>query len=325
MRTLRCFGSVVIVVASLLGAFRGLAQEVGPARTAAAAALSVRVTNRSEPVLCAEKDNVAVMLQSREVKHFVIEAAHPAYVSMLDRDAWDADWTDCDMRGDPVVPAQPRVATIYESDDVALIGHTFASFWRKNDVPLRVGERVEQGLHMLQVWVGKKGQRTEVLVMYPPDGYWRARPLPPRHLAGTAYGSSFIVGPIETESGRPVTNLAELTFDPSTKRFSLRYRDGSSASLRLAALDENRLILEAELERTSPQDRPFAALRSMYVTEFNADVARIAVRATSSKGWQEENIMKFVRAQATSVWTGRLVPSRHNTSGPDMLFRSFAR
>ena len=33
--------------------------------------------------------------------------------------------------------------------------------------------------------------------------------------------------------------------------------------------------------------------------------------------------MGFRGAKATDVWTGRLVPSRHNTSAPDMIFNRF--
>ena len=35
--------------------------------------------------------------------------------------------------------------------------------------------------------------------------------------------------------------------------------------------------------------------------------------------------MDFQRASAVEVWAGRLVPSRHNTSAPDMVFRDFKR
>jgi hypothetical protein len=72
------------------------------------------------------------------------------------------------------------------------------------------------------------------------------------------------------------------------------------------------------------EGRPFAALRSMYVTDFNNDVARIAVREKGAKGWREEPIMAFKRASATEVWAGRVAPSRHNTSSPDMAFGAFA-
>jgi hypothetical protein len=61
----------------------------------------------------------------------------------------------------------------------------------------------------------------------------------------------------------------------------------------------------------------------MYVTEFNADVARVAVRDAGARGWREDTILGFKDAKATDVWTGRLVPSRHNTSAPDLVFNRF--
>ncbi len=70
--------------------------------------------------------------------------------------------------------------------------------------------------------------------------------------------------------------------------------------------------------------RPFAMLRSMYITEFNNDVARIALREKGAKGWREDNIMRFDRATATALWAGRLSPSQHNTSSPDMVFNGFS-
>jgi hypothetical protein len=63
----------------------------------------------------------------------------------------------------------------------------------------------------------------------------------------------------------------------------------------------------------------------MYVTEFNNDVARIAVRETAAKGWREDGIMTFKGADATEIWAGRTTPSRHNTSSPDMIFKDFSR
>jgi hypothetical protein len=176
----------------------------------------------------------------------------------------------------------------------------------------------------VQLWTLTKDRSEEVLVVYPPDGYWRARPLPPQHLRWSAYGSSFIVGPIEEEAGRPVVNFKEIAFDPKTKTFTLSYADGSTGTLKMSGLDDNRMILDVELSRPVANG-PFAALRSMYVTEFNSDVARIAVKDPTAKGWREEMIMNFSGAKASDVWTGRLVPSRHNTSAPDMVFHHFGK
>jgi hypothetical protein len=65
-------------------------------------------------------------------------------------------------------------------------------------------------------------------------------------------------------------------------------------------------------------------VRSMYVTEFNNDAARIAVREQGARSWREDNIMKFDHAHATDIWIGRLTPSQHNTSSPDIVFNSFS-
>jgi hypothetical protein len=205
--------------------------------------------------------------------------------------------------------------------DLWLTGHTFANFWRESDVTFRVGDRVEKNLHLVQLWVRKKERAEEVLVIYPADGYWRIRPLPPEHLGWNAYGSSLLIGPVEMD-GRPVVNLKDIAFDSKTMTFTLTFSDGSRGTVRIDALDEERLALDVSFERPVA-GKPFAALRSMYVTEFNADVARIAVREEGARAWREEPIMGFGKARATDAWMGRLVPSRHNTSAPDMIFNRF--
>jgi hypothetical protein len=62
----------------------------------------------------------------------------------------------------------------------------------------------------------------------------------------------------------------------------------------------------------------------MFITEFNNDMARVAVLESGAKGWREEGIMSFRRATATRVWLGRTSHSRHNTSAPDMAFQGFS-
>ncbi|HEX4354183.1 MAG TPA: hypothetical protein VHZ95_14740, partial [Polyangiales bacterium] len=234
------------------------------------------------------------------------------------------DWTNCDMSGDPAVPTPPRNVRLYDSGGVALVGIAYPTFWRKSAVPFRIGDQIENGLNMVQLFVTTEGKSHELMVVYPPDGYWRVHPLPPPQLSWSAYGSSFLVGPIEEAAGRPVVNLKELAFDPKAMTFTLQFVDGSSATLRIASADENRTVLEVAFDRPINK-RAFAALRSMYVTEFNADSARIAVKEPMAKAWREENVMSFGKANASDVWIGRLVPSRHNTSAPDMVFHHFER
>ncbi|MGE0627941.1 MAG: hypothetical protein AB7O43_08970 [Hyphomicrobiaceae bacterium] len=285
--------------------------------------LAVEVINQSEPVLCAEKDNVAIALRSPAVRSFRVEAAHPSYIGSLRRDSFEPDWTACDMSADPSfkTPVPPRRVTIYEEHDFWLVGHTQANFWRPATATVRVGNRVEKGIHLLQLWMIRPMGGEEVLVLYPQDGYWRIRPMAPNGMAPTAFGSSFLVGPVEDE-GRPIVKIKEVAFDPQRKRFTLTFERGGSARLDLVKSDDQITALDVSFDKPIA-GRPFAMLRSMYITEFNNDVARIAVREKAARGWREDGIMSFGKALATDVWAGRIAPSRHNTSSPDMVFSKF--
>jgi hypothetical protein len=186
-----------------------------PAAAPAADALAVEAVNASEPTLCAEKDNVYLKLQSGEARRFTVEAVHPAYIGSIVVDRFAPDFTHCDMSGDPSFRFEKRRLSIYETEEWQLVGLTFPSFWRPNQVPVRVGNRVERGFHLLQLWTRYQERAEEVLVLYPADGYWRARPLPPQNLRWSAYGSSFLIGPVEVE-GRPFVDIREIEFDPAT-------------------------------------------------------------------------------------------------------------
>jgi hypothetical protein len=285
--------------------------------------LAVEVINASEPTLCAEKDNVYLKLQSGEARRFTVEANHPAYVGTIAQDRWAPDFTNCDMSADPAFKFEKRRMTLYETEEMWLVGLTFETFWRPNQVPVRVGNRVETGFHLLQLWTWKDGRADEVLVLYPADGYWRARPLPPTNLRWSAYGSSFLIGPVEVQ-GRPIVDIREVSFDPQSRTFTTNFARGGSATLRVDTLDAERIVLDVSLSAPIPPDRPFAALRSMFVTEGNSDVAQIGWRGKGGQSWSQSPVMSFSRASAAELWAGRLVPSRHNTSAPDMVFRDFS-
>jgi hypothetical protein len=292
------------------------------ATTAAAGEVSVDVANHSVPTLCAETDNVHLSFSAPEVRRFRIEATHPAYIGTLVVDRWAPDFTHCEaMPSGPEHAFMPRRVTMFETVEWQLVGYTFAKFWRRSPVTVRVGDRVERDIHLIQLWTRFQERAEEVLVLYPADGYWRARPLPPAHLRWSAYGSSFLVGPVE-DAGRPIVDLAAVAFDPETRTFALDFARGGRATLRLAALDQERIALDVAFD-APPRGAPFAALRSMFVTEVNADVAQVAWRGNGGKGWQTSPVMSFARAAAVELWAGRTVPSRHNTSAPDMIFGNF--
>jgi hypothetical protein len=140
-------------------------------------------------------------------------------------------------------------------------------------------------------------------------------------LRWSAYGSSFLIGPVET-SGRPFVDIKDVAFDPETRTFTLNFVRGGSATLRLDKLDQDRISLDVALGAPVAAG-PFAALRSMYVAEGNADMAQVRWRGKGNPAWTQAPVMDFKNASATELWAGRTVPSRHNTSAPDMVFRDF--
>src|SRR5688572_4793494 len=113
--------------------------------------VAVDVQNASEPTLCAEKDNVYLKLTSPEVRRFKVEAVHPNYIGtiVVDRSAFDLH--NCpDLAAAPYITEKPRRITIFETPDLQLVGLTIPNFWRKTIVPVRVGDRIETGVQLLQ-------------------------------------------------------------------------------------------------------------------------------------------------------------------------------
>ncbi|MGI9523538.1 MAG: hypothetical protein ACR2PG_18050 [Hyphomicrobiaceae bacterium] len=291
---------------------------------------SVTVKNASEPVLCAEKDNVTLTFSEDSVRQFRIEATHPIYLPSLRADNWKADWTACDFGPEAQVPgdtggqrkpSQPKRRTLYEEPSQWVVGWRFDSFWRPATTTFTIGDRVESGLHLVQLWQIRPNGGEEVVVLYPQDGYWRARPLAPRGRDLTAFGSSFLIGPVELDQ-RPLVKLENIDFDPQARAFTLTFVAGGRATVQLAEVSDKRTALEITFDATVA-GMPFAALRSMYLTEFNNDVAKVAVRTPHGLGWREEPIMTFGGGLVTDIWAGRLMQSQHNTSSPDIVFKAF--
>jgi hypothetical protein len=284
-----------------------------------AAPIAVDFVNASRPTRCAEEDNVYVKVQAAGIASFRISAEHPPYIAAIRKDSTAPDFTACDFSGDPSFPFKPRKVLLYEDAAIRLVGHTFVGFWRPDVVDFHVGGRNERGLHLVQLI--KRGSRgeVEILVVYPADGYWRVKPLPPKTLSDTAYGSSFLFGPVE-EDTRPYVAIRSISFEPATLTFRLSFRGGASGVLRVAETTPASTKLAVSLDPPVAAGQPFAALRSMFVTPAQADVAVAA--------WPGEKggapILEFGKVNAPSARFGRIKPSRHNLSAPDLVFDEFA-
>jgi hypothetical protein len=312
--------------------------------------LDVTIENKSAKEGCAEIDSVHLALRSARARKFRIEAAHPPYISSLRNDEARAMWSDCGrLPRLAEFPAEPRQITFWETANARLTGVVQPSFWRKPSVPVRVGDRVEHGLHYVQYWMRHHDHlHDEVLVFYPADGNWRAKPLPPEHMRSTAYGSSFMIGPVEyaadnlSEARRPFVDIAEIVCFPEgdAPMFRVNFRAGGHAEVRFSkamtrceeisaapCVDDERILVFVEFSQPIA-DRPFAALNSMYATRTRNDVSWLSWRDPSGK-WVERDLSNSAtpvpeRFAAKTLWAGRDAPSsRHNVSSPDMAFDRF--
>lgn len=171
----------------------------------------------------------------------------------------------------------------------------------------------------------------EFLVLYPSDGYWRAKPLPSRTLGVNAYGSSFLLGPIE-QQGRPVVNISRIDIVPGARpgevpTIKTSFAKGGSATLSISAIDAKHTQLDTRFDppyvATGGKDAPFAMLRSMYVTRENADMSMVAWRETRGGEPRAKAPDQIDTISASGVRFGRAVVSKHNTSAPDMAFERF--
>lgn len=284
--------------------------------------IAVTARNLSTPDLCAEKDNIQIDFASAAVKTFRVQATHPSYIGMIVTDRYQPDFSSCSFYTDEKFGDAGQRITLYETPDLQLVGYKLPTFWRPAETPIRIGDKTFQGIHAFQLWIKHRERAEEILVFYPPDGYWRIRPLPFADMRWTAYGSSFLIGPVEIKE-RPIVDVREVTFDPAAKTFALAFRRGGSATLKLEKVDQDHLSLDVALDGL-PANLPFAALRSMYTTEANSDAARVAWRTKGGEAWREEPIMTFPTSEVTEFWAGRRIPSRHNLSAPDMSFGRFS-
>ena len=327
-------GAVAIALASVL------ALDLLPAPTALAAPalgnlIAIDVENNLTPTTCAEEDNVSLKLSGTDVARFTVEATPPPYLASLQADRSASDFSGCNFNGG-VHPTDPRHAfvpatrVLFDGAQWRIVGITQSSFWRSQRVPVTIGSRTFRGIHLLQIFRKVDGRPREVAVLYPSDGNWRIKPLPEARFGDGAYGSSMLIGPIETRE-RPLVDIASITVTTLPLALNLKFKAGGSAMVAIEEVTTQRTTLDVKLtpplslsSRSRSRDRrPFAMLRSMYVAPDNADVSEVTWRAPGDTSLRTAALPDVTTLQARQVRFGRSVPSRHNSSAPDLRFSNF--
>lgn len=300
-----------------------IACAVIPEALAADPASQAWVENRSEPTLCAEFDNVYYTFANPKVGRFRIDVTPPVYMPDMRTDSTGPDFANCEaMKDDPKHKFEPKKLTLYEDDQIRVVGHTYAESWRARGAEVMIGEIDETDLHLVQWFEKVDGDFQEFLVVYPFDGYWRAKPIPPEAFPNAAYGTSFLVGPVEQQH-RPIVDISKLKIDPKARAFRMTFARGGVGEIRIVRSDRNAISLDVTVDGLPVGDKPlpFAAIRSMFVTPTNADTARINWKTDT--GLYNEPVMDFKGANANEVAFDRVELSKHNTSAPDVTFRNF--
>jgi hypothetical protein len=286
-----------------------------------AAPALVTVKDKGVKTQCAEEDNVYATLLAPGVRSFQVEARHPTYAATLKQDTFKPNFADCTFQPQHDFPLTPRKVVLYRDDKVEIRGIEYSSYWRPTLVKVDVAGRKDQGFTLIQLLQKDRGRWQESLVLHAPDGYWRLRPLPLPQFNGAGYGSSFLIGPVE-ESTRPYVRIAEVKIDPKARRFTVLFDKGGQASLTITSLDDHAMKAKVEFDPPVEAGRPFVALRSMFVAPDNADAAEL--HWTGANGEQKtEPVVGFGEVKASAVGFEKSMPSRHNTSAPDILFSDF--
>jgi hypothetical protein len=293
----------------------------------------VSVVNATRPTQCAEEDNVYVKLQGEGLRKLRVEARHPRYMSTIDADSYAPDFSNCRFDenahpSDPRFRFAPKRVVLWETDKYLMVGNTYETFWRPNKVDFVVSGVVTHEVHLVQLYLKDKQEPTlgrhQFLVLYPPDGYWRAKPIPILPLNSGVYGTSFLVGPVE-DAARPVVEISRVEFVPETMSFKLAYQDGSHGELTISEVNREHVALDYAHDRPLPAAQPLAAIRSMYVLPEKSDTAEVSWRSAGAQRLLTEPLPRFSRAQVAEVNFGRSIVSQHNASAPDMWFGDFAR
>ncbi len=292
-----------------------------------AAPVQATVSNDTHATACAEEDNVSLNLDGAGMRRFRVEALPPAYLATIEQDRTAPDFSGCNFDGsahptDPRYSFKERRAVLHDGPRWQIVGITLPSFWRPEHVPVRVDGRPDRGFHMIQVFAKTGAKPLEALVMYPSDGYWRIKPLPPARFGDGVYGSSFVMGPVE-QAGRPVVRIASIAIETRPLAFKLRFANGGEAKIDVREISEARTTLDVAMKPGHRQGPRFAVLRSMYVAPDNADMSEVAWRATPGGAEQRKPLPEVRTLQAADVRFGRSIPSRHNTSAPDIRFGGF--
>lgn len=159
----------------------------------------------------------------------------------------------------------------------------------------------------------------QIFVLYA-NGYARIIPQPPvGREKRVCFGASMIIGPAAEDPLYPVIPIQRLDIDPKRMTIKVRYKNGSSAVLRLQAEPGKTTVRVTDVTYDT-LTVPFVTMRSMWVADDNCDVARIKTNSLSGVTQTypiDPKHERWTTLPGDSWFFYRPTYSRHNTSCPD--------
>jgi hypothetical protein len=305
--------TVRILVAAALSWLVALAAFAEPPLTTA--------HNLSTSTLCAEEDNVDIPI-SGPVGAFVIEATHPTYDVGIDN--CQADFRNCPSSGGGDFVFSPGEWKLYDDGVTVVVAVRLEHWWRPNGMTFAVDDGAPvDNVHYVRIHrrIAGTSEYPEFLALYM-DGSLRLIPQPPVGRPFVCYGSSVLIGPAVNDP-RPIAEIASARYLSATQTLELTYRSGGTARLDVSEVDRAHAKVTVHAGYPTGEQQPFATLRSMYVTDGNADVDH--VRFLDEAGTEEtEPILGFTEATGRDWFFHRVTRSAHNTSAPDITVRALA-
>lgn len=272
-------------------------------------------TNLTFPTKCAEEANINIPL-SGAVTSFVIEATHPLYEINPMTNNCDVDFTNCPA---PLVrpDKEPEVTKIFDDGETILEAVSDPGWIRARGMILSIaGGNELRNVHYVRIYRRIKSTENwpQFFVLYA-DGSIRLCPQPPPNRTDVCFGSSIIVGPCENPK-EPFADVISTRYSPILDRLFVVYKNRGMATIDLRRL--NRKSARLRIQITYPTDKlPFATFRSMCVTPGNADVD--SVKWKNNVGmFEQKSVFEFSGGESEEWFFYRNLPSKHNTSAPDI-------
>jgi hypothetical protein len=267
--------------------------------------------------LCAEQDNVDVSLtSSATVTSYTIEATQPTYSIGTDNCA--ANFDQCpSSSGDPSYPFTAATSKLLDDGETVVAAVRESTWWQPQGMSASIDSGQQFGnAHYITVSrrIPGTSEYPQFFVFYA-DGNMRLIPYPPVGVTSVCFGSSVIVGPVTT-GARPYADIASVNYVAAAKTLHVTYLTGGSAEFDLSTVTRTSAQVKVNASYVIAS-QPFAAFRSMYVSDGNADVDHLRW-TTSSNTTQDGPILSFAGGSGLDWFFYRATRSVHNTSGPDI-------